>query len=101
MFNNQKGTILHPKLPHHLLPPLESNLEQMDAHVTRAKDITFVPIALVTGTRQKEEEEEEAVLIEMVEWWKRRTQCRSSCRSTPNRYGSMEIYPPGGFQYHC
>ena len=29
-------------------------------------DITFVPIALVTGTRQEEEEEEEAVLIKML-----------------------------------
>ena len=39
----------------------------MDAHVTRAVDIIFVQIALVTGTRQEEEEEGEAVLIEMME----------------------------------
>ena len=45
----------------------QPNLERMDTHVTHAIDIIFVPIALVTGTRQEEEEEEETVLIEMVE----------------------------------
>ena len=66
MFKSQKGIILLPKIPHYFLPPLGTNLEQMDSHVTRAVDIIFIPIALVTGTRQKEEEEEEAVLIEML-----------------------------------
>ena len=39
-------------------------LEQMDAHVSRAVGIIFVPIILVVGTRQEEEEEQEAVLCD-------------------------------------
>jgi len=56
---------------------METNLEGMDAYVTRLVGIIFVPIVLFIGTCQEEEEEEQAmlVMIEMVEeedvvpWW--------------------------------